>query len=148
MAKGSILSSLMSDVRVTEKKPKAKKTKKKPTATPKEKSKWGTPVEQYRRLCLLAQFCRYSYYVKATSIIPDKLYDELEALILKVEDKNRQLQYDWSPTLRPGSDKDENYPRSVQDLWYCHGDDPRSFSSVQAVIEKQMSSVVEVFALE
>jgi len=119
--------------------------KKKPTKK-KESSGWGTPEERYRRLCLLAQLCRYAYYVKSTSIIDDILYDKLERVILYIEDKNRAIiDNQRSPTGKPGSDKDVDYPRTVLNLWDFCGDDPRTFDPMKSVIEKAISFAAEAF---
>ncbi len=121
--------------------PKKKATNKKTKPTG-----WGTPEEQYRRLCLLAQFCRYAYYVESKSIVDDQLYDRLERVILHIEDKHREIiDSRRSPTGKPGSSKREDYPRTVLDLWYCHGDDPRTFDSVAAVIEKAIVKAGDAF---
>ena len=100
-----------------------------PRAAKPKSSGWGTPEERYRRLCLLAQLCRYAYYVKHVSIIPDGVYDKLERVILCIEDQNREIiDNRRSPTGKPGSDRAESYPRTVLSLWDFCGDDPRSIS--------------------
>jgi hypothetical protein len=124
--------------RTKEPKPKAQK----------KASKWGTPEERYRRLCLLAQLCRYAYYVKHTSIIPDAVYDKLERVILRIEDKNRDIiDHRRSPTGKPGSDKAEGYPRTVLNLWDFCGDDPRTFAAMEAVIEGAIKHASEAFSV-
>jgi len=108
---------------------------------------WGTPEEKYRRLCLLAQLCRYSYYVHATNIIPDTAYDRVERLILKVEDRNRAIIDRWSPTNKPGSDKEADYPRSVQVTWQCSIKPRNEFDCVASVIDTAIKDVVEAFGV-
>lgn len=130
------------------KKPKSKKKKKAKAKAKGEKSGWGTPVERYRRLCLLAQMCRFAYYVKATNIIPDELYDRVERVILRIEDKNRDIiDHRRSPTCNPGSDKADSYPLTVRSLWDFCGPDPRGYDSMQAVIEKSIAFAAESFGV-
>lgn len=130
-------------------KPGPKSRKKKGKKGKKQEGKWGTPEERYRRLCLLAQLCRYAYYVKSTSIIPDDVYDRLERVILRIEKENRTIiDGRRSPTGKPGSTKTEDYPRTVLNLWEFCGDDPRTFSSMQAVIEGAIKFAVEAFHVD
>lgn len=109
---------------------------------------WGTPEERYRRLCLLAQLCRYAYYVKHVSLIPDTSYDELERAILRIESANRDIMdHHHSPTARPGSDRAETYPRSVLSLWHFCGDDSRTWQYMEAVVAKAITFATEAFSV-
>jgi hypothetical protein len=122
----SILELAGVEVEKVEEKPRSKKA-----PTP----RWGTPEEKYRRLCMLALLCRYSYYHRATSLIDDYAYDRLEKLILRIEDKYRDLMHPRSPTFRVGSTRAEDYPRSVRDIWYIHEDDKKLFEPIGKAIE-------------
>ena len=127
------------------KKAKKKKAKKKKVEK-KTPGGWGTPVELYRRLCLLAQLCRYGYYVEHNSIITDAVYDKLESMIRAIEDKNREiLEHRYSPTCQPGSDNPKNYPRSVHDLWAFSTDGPTIFSGMADVIDSATASACKAF---
>ena len=125
----------------------AKKAKKK--SKKKKAGKWGTPEERYRRLCLLAQLYRYCYYVKSTSIVSDCIYDKLERVIFKIEDANRDIIYhEYSPTGRPGSTIEADYPRSVQHTWNFTLRDRDDYDCVEAVLEEAMTSTCEVFGIK
>lgn len=130
-------------VRVVPLEPKLGEAKAKPA-----KGGWGTPEERYRRLCMLAQLCRYAYYVKHVSIVPDGVYDHLERSILAIEKDHRELIDPRSPTGKPGSEKEGSYPRSVVDLWHFCGDDQRTFVHMQAVTEKAIAFALEAFFVE
>ena len=129
--------------------PKRKVAKK---AKKKGKKRWGTPEEKYRRLCLHAQFCRYAYYVKSTSIIPDELYDRLERTILAIEDANREvMDQRYSPTCRPGSDNEKDYPCSVVYMWNLSGvdrDEPDFFAHFDKIVQGAMDAASKAFGVK
>ena len=132
------------------KKKAAKKVKKK--AKKKGKRRWGTSEEKYRRLCLHAQFCRYAYYVKHVSIIPDELYDKLEHTILAIEDVNRTIiDQRYSPTCRPGSDNEKDYPHSAVSMWSMSGvdrDEPDFFANFGEIVEGAMDVALKAFGVK
>jgi hypothetical protein len=136
-------------------KPVAKK--KAPKSKPKQKSekipqakkpKWGTPEEKYRRLCMLILFTRFTYYCKHTEVIDEHQYNRLERLTLEIENKHRELIHPNSPTGRPGSTVETEYPRSVQDLWYCHEDSPDTFAPLRSAIDWFMDDAACTFGID
>lgn len=124
-----------------------KKAKRK--AQKKSDERWGTPEEKYRRLCLHAQLCRFSYYVKNISLVSDEAYDRLERVILAIENSNREVMaHRYSPTCRPGSDKEEDYSRSVRIMWISPEDGELLRRHFGSVMEKAVASACEAFGVE
>ena len=128
---------------------KAKAKEKKPRKKSGKKPKWGTPEEKYRRLCLHAQLCRFAYYVKNISIVPDEAYDRLERVILAIENSNREvMSHRYSPTCRSGSDKVGDYPLSVRIMWINPEDGELLQLHFRKVMEEAITSACEAFGVE
>lgn len=120
-----------------------------PSTGTKKKSQWGTPEEKYRRLCMQCLMCRMSYYVHSKSIVSDDVYDQLEKTILQIEDGNRELiDSKYSPTGRPGSDNEKDYPRSVWFMWENYKDDPLTWERVERAVESFIAEARQDFGLE
>lgn len=74
---------------------------------------WGTLEEQYRRACMVVLAHRYLYYVISAPIISDAEYDRLERELRAFETRHPELLHPKSPTQCPGSERHDDYPRSV-----------------------------------
>ena len=142
MAKSTSIFDIVGQAR-PKKKAKARKKK------PKKKSNWGTPEEKYRRLCLHAQLCRFAYYVKNISIVPDEAYDRLERVILAIENDNREvMSHRYSPACRSGSDKVGDYPLSVRIIWINPEDGELLQLHFRKVMEEAITLACEAFGVE
>lgn len=79
-----------------------------------------TLEERYRALCMLMLVFRYGYYVRSKIIISEDQYNVFEHLLEVFEEKFPDIQHPGSPTQTVGSDRPEDYPRSVVRMWYRH----------------------------
>ena len=114
-----------------------------------KKKRWGTPEEKYRRLCMMCLLCRMVYYVHSKSVVSDDVYDRLEKTVVEVEDLHRELiDPKYSPTGRPGSDNEKDYPRSVRFMWDNYKDDPSTWGKVAFAAESFISDARRDFGLE
>jgi len=129
-------------------KPKEKKASEPKEPKPPKKPKWGTPEEKYRRLCMLILFTRYTYYCKHTEVVDEHQYNRLERLTKLIENANRELIHPNSPTFKPGSEVESDYPRSVQDLWYCHENAPDTFAPLRSAIDWFMDDTARTFDID
>lgn len=144
--RGLFSGTVVSKPATKKKSPKAKAPKSEKAAKVK-KPKWGTPEEKYRRLCMLILFTRFTYYCKHTEVIDEHQYNRLERLTKLIEDANRELIHPNSPTFKPGSTVESEYPRSVQDLWYCHEGNPDTFAPLRSAIDWFMADAARTFGI-
>lgn len=78
---------------------------------------WGTKEEIYRHKCMQLLKFRYCYYVLNNPLISDTEYDNIEHELEEHEKKQPELVHEKSPTKVPGSNRAEDYPRSIRMLF-------------------------------
>lgn len=80
----------------------------------------ATDIARYREACFSVWRARAFYYCLGLCDIEDAEYDDLEDFIKSLEMATPAITHPNTPTLHPGSDTLEDYPRSVQRAVWAH----------------------------
>lgn len=89
---------------------------------PKERGYLTIPLSEdhermYRQLVCWCNYARFWYYVIGESKFRDMEYDYIERLVANLE-KETGMENPYSPTLKPGSNVQFNYPFNIREDFF------------------------------
>lgn len=77
-----------------------------------------TNEEMYRAICMKLLLAEYAYRILCHPILEDTIFDRIQLIISKVEEKYPHLKHPKAPRVGYSASEDPNdYPKSVRSFW-------------------------------